>query len=282
MKIYPIHTGNFKLDGGAMFGVVPKTLWSKVYPNDENNMIPLAMRCMLVDYGDRKVLINNGIGDKQSEKFFKHFYPHGEESLDRSLAKVGYTVNDITDIFLTHLHFDHCGGSIKYAEDGETLVPVFKNAKYWIGKRQWDWAVAPNAREKASFLKENILPIKESGQLELFEGEPELFPGFKVRQYDGHSQGQSIPFINYNGKTLVFMSDLLPTTAHMPLPWVMAFDTQPLKTLDEKKAFFKEAIENEYLLFMEHDINTEACTVKSTEKGPRPDHFTTLEKYFGA
>lgn len=281
MKIYPIHTGNFKLDGGAMFGVVPKTMWSNSYPHDENNMIPLAMRCMLADYGDRKVLINNGIGNKQGKKFFKYFQPHGEHSLEKSLAGLGYTVDDITDMFLTHLHFDHCGGSIKYSDEGQTLEPVFKNATYWISKRQWEWAVKPNAREKASFLKENIFPIEESGQLQLFDNNPELFPGFNVRQYDGHCQGQAIPFIEYKGKTIVFMSDLLPTVAHMPLPWVMAFDTQPLITLEEKKAFFEEAVKNDYLLFLEHDNKTEACTVKMTEKGARPDQLTTLKDYFG-
>ncbi|MBN2174829.1 MAG: MBL fold metallo-hydrolase [Bacteroidales bacterium] len=267
MDLHIIETGNLKLDGGAMFGVVPKTIWQKVYPADENNLCNWSMRCLLVVDGDRKILIDNGIGDKQDEKFLKHYHLNGEASLENSLADLGLSKDDITDMVLTHLHFDHCGGSIiKVGED--EYQPAFKNARYWISKPQWEWATHPNRREKASFLKENIFPIEESGQLKLVETEGELFPNFHVRFYDGHTDGQMLPFINYNGKTIVFVSDLLPSTAHVPLPYVMAFDTKPLVTLKEKESFFKEAIENNYVLFLEHDLYHQCCTIEQTEKGP--------------
>lgn len=278
MKLYSIETGNLKLDGGAMFGVVPKTMWSKKYPADENNLINLAMRCLLVIDGDRKILIDNGIGEKQDEKFLKHFHLNGEDTLESSLAKLGLSKDDITDMVLTHLHFDHTGGSIEWNEDKTKLVPAFKNAKYWVSKAQWEWATKPNKREKASFLGENIQPMEESGQLNIIEEEGELFPNFNVKLYNGHTDGQVIPHINYNGRTVVFMADLLPSTAHIPIPWVMAYDTRPLLTLQEKEQFYEEAIENDYVLFFEHDIFNECCTLEQTLKGPKLKNAFRLEE----
>ncbi|MDY0343096.1 MAG: MBL fold metallo-hydrolase [Lentimicrobium sp.] len=278
MQLFAIPTGNFKLDGGAMFGVVPKSLWSKNYPADENNLINMAMRCLLVVDGDRKILINNGIGDKQSEKFFSHYYLNGEDSLLKSLAAAGYKPEDITDMFLTHLHFDHCGGSVKYTADGSAFETVFPNAMYWISVQQWDWAMHANRRESASFLKENIKPIEESGRLKLFDSPGELFPGIEIRFYNGHTEGQAIPFISYKGKTLVFTSDLLPTNAHLPLPWVMSYDTRPLITLDEKETFLEEAVNKGYILYFEHDLYTECCTLKQTEKGIKVDKVFKLNE----
>ncbi|MCD4665628.1 MAG: MBL fold metallo-hydrolase [Bacteroidales bacterium] len=268
MELYKIETGSFKLDGGAMFGVVPKVIWNDIYPADENNLCNWALRCLLVVDGDRKILIDNGIGEKQDEKFLKHYHLNGDATLESSLTKIGYTSDNITDMVLTHLHFDHCGGSIKKLGE-DNYVPAFKNATYWISQAQWDWATKPNRREKASFLKENILPIKESGQLKIVDKEGELFPGFEVRFFNGHTDGQIIPYIKYNDKTIVFMADLLPSTAHVPMPYIMAYDTRPLITMKEKAAFFKEAIKNDYVLFFEHDIFNECCTLKETEKGPR-------------
>lgn len=278
MELYSILTGNLKLDGGAMFGVVPKVMWSKQYPADENNLINLAMRCLLVVDGDRKILIDNGIGNKQDEKFLKHFYLNGEDTLESSLAKLGYSKDDITDMVLTHLHFDHTGGSIEWNDDRSQLIPAFKNANYWVSRAQWEWANKPNKREKASFLGENIQPIEESGQMKIIEKEGELFPNFNVRFYNGHTDGQVIPHIQYKGRTVVFMADLLPSVAHIPLPWVMAYDTRPLLTLQEKEAFYKEAIENDYVLFFEHDIFHECCTIQDTPKGTQLKDTFLLEE----
>lgn len=269
MKLYSIPTGNLKLDGGAMFGVVPKSMWSKQYPADENNLCNWAMRCLLVIDGDRKILIDNGIGDKQDARFLSHFHLNGDDTLVGSLAKLGLTKDDITDMVLTHLHFDHTGGSIEWNEDKSKLIPSFKNAKYWVSKAQWEWATKPNKREKASFLGENILPMEESGQLNIIEEEGEIFPNFDIKMFDGHTDGQMIPHINYNGRTVVFMADLLPSTVHIPIPWVMAYDTRPLITLKDKEKFFKDALENDYILFFEHDIFNECCTLKETPKGAR-------------
>ena len=269
MKLYSIPTGNLKLDGGAMFGVVPKSMWSKQYPADENNLCNWAMRCLLVIDGDRKILIDNGIGDKQDARFLSHFHLNGDDTLEGSLAKLGLTKDDITDMVLTHLHFDHTGGSIEWNEDKTKLIPSFKNAKYWVSKAQWEWATKPNKREKASFLGENILPMEESGQLNIIEEEGEIFPNFDIKMFDGHTDGQMIPHINYNGRTVVFMADLLPSTVHIPIPWVMAYDTRPLITLKDKEKFFKDALENDYILFFEHDIFNECCTLKETPKGAR-------------
>ena len=267
MKLYPIETGNFKLDGGAMFGVVPKVLWNEVYPADENNLANWSMRCLLVEDEDRLILIDNGIGDKQDEKFLRHYHLNGDDTLEGSLAKLGYTPDDITDMILTHLHFDHCGGSIKYNEDMSGYELAFRNATYWTSRQQYEWAIEPNRRESASFLKENIIPIEESGHLKLIEEEGEILPNISVKFYDGHTEGQVIPFVNYRGRTVVFMADLLPSTAHIPLPWIMAYDTRPLITLEDKKSFYKEAVENDYVLFLEHDLYNECCTLQVGEKG---------------
>ena len=268
MKLYTINTGFFKLDGGAMFGVVPKSIWNNLNPADENNMCSWALRCLLVEDGNRLILIDNGMGDKQDAKFFGHYYLHGNDSLDKSLAKHGFTKDDITDVFLTHLHFDHCGGSIK--REGDKFVPAFKNAVYWSNERHWKWATEPNDREKASFLKENILPIQQSGQLKFIETNPEAFPdAFSVRMVFGHTEAMMLPQINYKGRTIVYMADLLPSAAHIPLPYVMADDMFPLTTLNEKKFFLTEALQNNYTLFFEHDPKIECCTLNMTEKGIR-------------
>ncbi len=274
MKIYPIETGNLKLDGGGMFGVVPKSLWQRTNPADSNNMIDLAMRCMLIEDGDRLILIDTGLGNKQSEKFFSYYYLFGNLSLDTSLAKHGFHRDDITDVFLTHLHFDHCGGAIEWNNNHTFYQPAFKNAKIWSNQDHWNWATIPNRREKASFLKENINPIEESGQLHFVTlPETQILKnselGFDIFLADGHTDKQMIPMIQYQGKTLVFMADLLPTTGHIPLPYVMGYDTRPLLTMDEKKLFLNKAADQEYILFLEHDTQTELCTVQHTEKGVR-------------
>lgn len=261
-----------------MFGVVPKALWHKAYPSDENNMIPLAMRCLLIEHGDRKILVDNGIGNKQSEKFFGHYYLHGDHSLEKSLAAVGLSVDDITDMLLTHLHFDHCGGSLKRSEDGQDIITSFPNATYWVSESQWTWATRPNRRERASFLEENIMPIESSGQLQLFRGDEILFPDVEVRIFDGHTGGQAIPFIDIEGKKLVYMADVIPTSAHLPLPWVMAYDTRPLLTLEEKERFLNEAIRGDYRLFFEHDWQFDACTLVETEKGIMTDKLGGLQE----
>ena len=268
MNLYTIDTGFFKLDGGAMFGVVPKSIWNKLNPADENNMCSWALRCLLIEDGNRLILIDNGMGDKQDAKFFGHYYLHGDDTLDKSLAKHGFSKNDITDVFLTHLHFDHCGGSI--IRSGDKLIPAFKNAVYWSNERHWKWATEPNDREKASFLKENILPIQESGQLKFIETSPADFPNqFSIRQAFGHTDAMMLPQINYKGRTIIYMADLLPSAAHLPLPYVMAYDMFPLTTLNEKRSFLTEAQQNDYVLFFEHDPVMECCTLQMTDKGIR-------------
>lgn len=285
MKLYSINTGYFKLDGGAMFGVVPKSLWNKINPADDNNLCSWALRCLLIEDGDRLILVDNGNGDKQDEKFFSHYYLHGDDSLDKSLAKYGFHRDDITDVFLTHLHFDHCGGSIM--RQGDLLVPAFKNAKYWSNKEHWDWAVFPNEREKASFLKENILPIQESGQLKFIEvgdvddgklGETGFIENISVRFVNGHTQSMMLPQIKYKDKTVVYMADLLPSQGHIPLPYVMAYDMFPLTTLNEKKSFLREAIDGDYILFFEHDPIYECCNLQQTSRGIRPRDFFRIEE----
>ncbi len=279
MKLYPIETGNLKLDGGAMFGVVPKVMWQKAYPADENNLCNWAMRCLLVVDGERKILIDNGIGNKQDEKWLKHYYLNGNDTLEASLAKVDVTPEDITDVVLTHMHFDHCGGSVKWNDDNTGYELAFPNATYWTSKKQYEWATNPNRREKASFLKENIGPIEASGKLKLIEDEGEFIPNIKFKLYNGHTDGQVIPHINVDGKTVVFMADLLPATAHIPMPWIMAYDTRPLLTLKDKERFFKEAVENNYILFFEHDLYNEACSLQDTPKGVRVDKSGRLDEF---
>ncbi len=282
MKIYSIDTGYFKLDGGAMFGVVPKVIWNKLNPSDENNLCSWALRCMLIEDGKRLILIDNGVGDKQDEKFFSHYHLHGNATLDSSLAKLGFSRDDITDVFLTHLHFDHCGGSI--INDAGKLVPAFKNAIYWSNERHWKWATQPNEREKASFLKENIIPIEQSGQLKmvpLFEYANEVIDfteNIQVRFVHGHTDSMMIPQINYNGRTIVFMADLLPAAAHIPIPYVMAYDMFPMTTLNEKKSFLNTAVQEDYVLFFEHDPVYECCSLQQTEKGVRAKDFFPLDE----
>ena len=279
MKIISIETGNFKLDGGAMFGVVPKSLWERTNPADDRNLCSWAMRSMLVDYGERKVLIDNGIGDKQSDKFFSHYHLHGDACLISSLALNGYHPDDITDVFLTHLHFDHCGGGVKYNEKGE-LVTVFKNATYWSNELHWNLAMNPNDRERASFLQENLVPMKASGQLDFIKNDGIFLPGFDVLFVHGHTESQMIPHINYKGNTIVFAADLLPSVGHIPLPYVMGYDTRPLTTLKEKKVFLETVAKKGYTLFLEHDYYQSCCTLKETEKGIRLDKSFQFEDKF--
>jgi glyoxylase-like metal-dependent hydrolase (beta-lactamase superfamily II) len=286
MNLYTINTGYFKLDGGAMFGVVPKTIWNKINPSDENNLCDWAMRSLLIEDGNRLILIDNGIGDKQDAKFFSYYYLHGDDTLDKSLAKHGFHRDDITDVILTHLHFDHCGGSIR--KEGDKLVPAFKNATYWSNKKHWDWAVHPNDREKASFLKENILPIQESGQLQFIEtpsetnseqlGSTIFTDNITMRFVDGHTEAMMLPQIQYKDRTLVYMADLLPSAGHIPIPYVMAYDMFPLTTLNEKKSFLTEAVQNNYILFFEHDPKIECCDLQQTERGIRPGNSFKLEE----
>ena len=287
MKLYSINAGYFKLDGGAMFGVVPKSIWNKLNPADENNMCNWALRCLLIEEEGRLILVDTGMGDKQDAKFFGHYYLHGDDTLDKSLAKDGFTKDDITDVFLTHLHFDHCGGSI--VKEGDQLIPAFKNATYWSNETHWKCATAPNDRERASFLKENILPIQYSGQLKFIEVNKQssivqnevpanntttIFksPFSKNISFiiaNGHTDAMMLPAINYKGKTIVYMADLLPSVAHIPLPYVMGYDMFPLTTLHEKKIFLTEAEQNNYVLFLEHDPFNECCTLEQTIKGIR-------------
>lgn len=285
MKLYAINTGYFKLDGGAMFGVVPKTIWNKINPADENNLCSWALRCLLIEDGNRLILVDNGNGDKQDAKFWSHYYLHGDDSLEKSLAKYGFTKDDITDIFLTHLHFDHCGGSITI-ENGK-YVPNFKHATYWSNEEHWKWATKPNEREKASFLTENILPIAESGKLKFIDvpavtgnslGTSAFSENISVRFVNGHTLAMMLPQISCNGKVVVFMADLLPSAGHIPLPYVMSYDMFPLTTLNEKKSFLVEALEKDYILFFEHDKDHECCTLQQTQKGIRPKDFFKLEE----
>ena len=278
MKLHTIDTGLFKLDGGAMFGVVPRSMWERLTTPDSKGMCTWAMRCMLIEDGNKLILIDNGIGNKQDDKFFGHYFLHGDTNLDQSLKAAGFSKDDITDVFLTHLHFDHCGGSIEWNKDKTGFIPVFKNAHFWSNANHWEWATKPNAREKASFLKENILPIQESGQLKLTEDGAEPFAGVKVKYMNGHTDGMMLPHINYKGKTVVFMADLLPSVGHIPLPYVMAYDTRPLLTLSEKAAFLNEAAEKEYILFFEHDPINQCCTLQQTEKGVRLKETFRLEE----
>ena len=289
MKLYSVNSGYFKLDGGAMFGVVPKSMWNKLNPADENNMCSWAMRCLLIEDGNQLILIDNGMGNKQDAKFFGHYYLHGEDSLDKSLAQYGFSADDITDVVLTHLHFDHCGGSI--IREGDRFLPAFKNARYWSNERHWDWAVHPNDREKASFLKENILPIRESGQLQMVDlsnpMEQAVIPGTVKSSFhssigffiaNGHTDAMMLPVIEYKNKTIVYMADLLASAAHIPIPYVMAYDMFPLKTLEEKKIFLNAAQQNDCILFFEHDPIIECCTLQLTEKGIRQKEILKISE----
>lgn len=285
MKLYPINSGNFKLDGGAMFGVVPKSLWTRTNPADANNMIDIAARCLLIEDGNRLILIDTGMGNKQSDKFFGYYYLWGDDTIDKSLAQYGFHRDDITDVFMTHLHFDHCGGSIQWNKDKTGYEPAFKNAHFWSNKDHWLWATQPNNREKASFLKENILPMEESGQLK-FTALPEddmlknSQLGFDIFFANGHTDKQMIPMINYKGKTICFMADLLPTAGHLPIPFVMGYDTRPLLTLTEKEKFLNAAADHDYYLFLEHDAHNQIITVKHTEKGVRLNDVYTCNDIF--
>lgn len=267
MKLYPIHIRNFKIDGGAMFGVIPKVLWQKKYPADENNLCNWALRSLLIDTGSRVILIDNGYGDKQDEKFFSHVHLNGGYGLEEALQKYGYTFDDVTDMVLTHLHTDHCGGGVKYNANKTGFEMVFKNATYWISKPHWEWAMNPNKQEGAAFLEENLMPMLESGQLKFIDKDTELYPGFNLRLYNGHTIGQMIPFINTGNETIVFMADLIPSVAHIPLVWNMAYDIQPMIMLKEKEDFLDEAAENKYTLFFQHDLYHECARVYKTEKG---------------
>lgn len=274
MKLHPIEAGNFKLDGGAMFGVVPKTIWNKTNPADENNLIDIAARCLLIEDGNRLTLIDTGMGNKQSDKFFGYYSLGGDHSLDKSLKNAGFHRDDITDVFMTHLHFDHCGGSVNWNKDKTGYEVAFKNAKFWTNDNHWEWATKPNSREKASFLHENIIPMQESGQLNFvkrpegdFLQESEL--GFGIFFADGHTEKQMLPHINYNGKTIVFCADMLPTAGHIPIPYVTGYDTRPLMSMDEKQIFLNNAADNNYYLWLEHDAHNQIITVQHTEKGIR-------------
>lgn len=277
MKLYSINAGHFKLDGGAMFGVVPKSIWRKLNPPDENNMCNWAMRCLLVEDKGRLILIDNGMGNKQDENFFGYYYLNGDDTLEKSLAKNGFKKEDITDVFLTHLHFDHCGGSIE--RQGGNLIPAFKNAVYWSNENHWQWAINPNDREKASFLKENILPILESGKLKFIEHSEGInfAKNFDIRFVNGHTESMMLPQIKYKDKTIVYMADLFPSVAHIPIPYIMAYDTRPLDTLVEKKSLLSEALKNDYILFFEHDREIECCSLQLTDRGIRSKQTFTLE-----
>jgi glyoxylase-like metal-dependent hydrolase (beta-lactamase superfamily II) len=280
MKLHVIETGFFKLDGGAMFGVVPKSLWQKTNPADDNNMCSWALRCLLIEDGPRLILIDCGIGDKQSEKFFSHYFLHGEANLFSSLNHLGFHPDDITDVVLTHLHFDHCGGAIAWNDTKNGYRPIFKNATYWSNEKHWAWATQPNPREKASFLSENILPIQESGQLKFIERTGDftknVFPSIDMLFVDGHTESMMIPHLHYKGRTVVFMADLLPSVGHIPLPYVMGYDTRPLQTLVEKERFLQEAVEKQYVLFLEHDSVNQCCNLANTERGIRLDSTFSL------
>lgn len=274
MKLHIIETGYFKLDGGAMFGVVPKTLWSRTNPADNMNRIDLAARSLLIEDGNRLILIDAGMGNKQEDRFFRHFGLYGNDSLDGSIKKAGFDRTDITDVFLTHLHFDHCGGAVRWNENKTAYKLSFPNARYWSNKQHWEWAVNPNEREKASFLSENLIPIQESGQLCFIETPKTSFAsdcglGFGVLFVNGHTEKQMIPHISYRGKTLVFMADLLPTAGHLPLPYIMGYDVRPLQTLEEKKRFLFRAADENFVLFMQHDANNPLITVQHTDRGVR-------------
>ena len=283
MNLYPVNAGNFKLDGGAMFGAVPKTIWNKTNPADQNNLIDIAARCLLIEDGKRLILIDSGMGNKQSKKFFSYYSLWGEDTLERSIKNVGFSIDDVTDVFFTHLHFDHCGGAIK--RSGSGFEPVFKNAIYWTNKKHWDWAINPNKREVASFLKENLLPIEETGSLNFIATPCDQFSfvdelGFEVFYADGHTEKQMLPIISHKGQKIAFAGDLIPTAGHVPLPYVMGYDVRPLTTLKEKDLFLNYAADNNVLLLLEHDSVNEAVSLKRTEKGVRVSQTLKCDEIF--
>lgn len=286
MELYPVETGNFKLDGGAMFGVVPKSIWQRTNPADANNLIDLAARSLVIADGKRLILIDSGLGTKQSDKFFSYYHRWGNHTLQQSLKNLGFTKDDVTDVFLTHLHFDHCGGCIQWNKHRTGYEPAFKNATFWSNAEHWEWATVPNAREKASFLSENLVPMKQSGQLKFIKNvhcdfleRSEL--GFGIHMVNGHTEKQMLPQLTLNGKTLVFVADLIPTVGHIPLPYIMGYDTRPLLTLDEKRIFLNKAADHNYYLLFEHDAHHEICTVKRTDSGIRLDQSFTFNELFG-
>ncbi|MBL7903172.1 MAG: MBL fold metallo-hydrolase [Bacteroidia bacterium] len=277
MKLYSINAGHFKLDGGAMFGVVPKSIWNKLNPADANNMCSWATRCLLIEDGKRLILVDNGMGNKQDEKFFSYYYLHGEDTLQGSLKKHGFGMEDITDVFLTHLHFDHCGGSIKYNSDRAKLEPAFKNATYYSNEKHWQWAVNPNSREKASFLKENILPIQESGQLKFLKTGDTLMDGISIIEVNGHTEAMMLPLVKYKNQTIAYLADLIPSVGHLPIPYVMGYDVRPLETLKEKDSLLKKALDENWLLMFEHDPLVECVSLERTEKGIRAKELIKLQ-----
>jgi glyoxylase-like metal-dependent hydrolase (beta-lactamase superfamily II) len=282
MKLHVIHTGNFKLDGGAMFGVVPKSIWQRTNPADSNNMCTWSMRLLLIENGNRLMLIDAGMGEKQDEKFYGYYYLEGTKTLEKALNEKGFSCTDVTDVFLTHLHFDHCGGAVKWNKDKTGYVPTFPNATYWCNARHWKWATEPNAREKASFLKENIFPLKESGQLKMIDRTEDymtnVFPNVDVLFVDGHTDSMMIPHIHYKKYIIAYMADLLPSVGHIPLAYVMGYDTRPLITMTEKAKFLNDAVHKKYVLYFEHDSVNECSTLQATEKGARLDKTLKLEE----
>lgn len=276
MKLHVINTGFFKLDGGAMFGVVPKSIWQRTNPPDENNLCTWAMRCLLIEDSGKLILIDNGIGTKQDEKFFSYYHLHGGDGISGALNSSGFSENDITDMFLTHLHFDHCGGGVRVV-DGKTEL-TFRDAAYWSNADHWNWATKPNPREKASFLKENILPMQESGHLSFIEINTSPFKQFDIFFASGHTDKMMIPRIKYKDRIICFMADLLPSVGHIPLAYVMGYDTRPLLTLEEKEVFLNDAADNRHILFFQHDPINECCTVKRTDKGVRLDRTFPLSE----
>lgn len=277
MRIHKIETGNFMLDGGATFGVVPKSLWSKAYRANEMNLCNLSLRCLLVETDNRKIVIDTGIGDKQDENFLKYYYLNGHGNLETSVKNAGLKMDDITDVLITHLHFDHVGGALQVGEQGD-IVPTFPKAKHWVSRQQWQWANKPNQREKPSFIKDNIEPLHKLGLLHFIDEDCELFPNIEVRLYHGHTAGLAIPFIHNGDQTIVFTGDLLPTSAHLPMSWICGYDTRPLVSLEEKALFLREVCDKKYILFFEHDLYTECCTVKDTDKGIRVDRRFSLQE----
>ena len=277
MNLHVINTGFFKLDGGAMFGVVPKSIWSKRYPADSDNLCTWAMRCLLIEDSNRLILIDTGLGDKQSDRFFSHFQPHGDDTLLASIHAKGFSPDDITDVLLTHLHFDHCGGAVSKDKEGR-LYPTFKNATHWSNEKHWNWAMEPNPREKASFLKENFVPLIEEDQVKFISDGDSIIQGLSVKEVHGHTEAMLIPHINYKDRKLVYMADLMPSAAHLPMPYVMGYDIRPLTTLEERASFYKEAVAQDNVLFFEHDKENECGVLKQGERRIELDRTFSLSE----